>query len=218
VALRRSQTRKNAWAIRKCPPRRPHRRPCGEAGDGIRTGQGGKVKRPGGDQPRQRRGSVLAPAFCTFCVQTKRVSLQVGPLALEAVSAGGWLGGLAMSSASFDLVKAVRVDGKPRHEFVLSFGSQKNADRSQAPTLRQREIEDTDLCRFWVRATDRMIRHGLTRAQRRRLIAELIRKGARVPPVAAMQEHGADQRWPYIIEAVNEFLTCLEVVRAEAVE
>jgi len=126
------------------------------------------------------------------------------------------------SSASFDLVKAVGVDGKPRHEFVFTFGSQKNADRSQAPTLRQREIEESDLCRFWlgdcflVGAFRRMIRHGLTRAQRQRLIAELIRKGARVPPVAAMQEHG--QRWPWMIEVVNEFLTCLEVVLAEAAE
>jgi hypothetical protein len=101
-------------------------------------------------------------------------------------------------------VKAVRVDGKPRHKFVLSFGSQKDTDR------------DIHLCWFWAHATHRMIRHGLTRAQRQRLIAELIRKGARVPPVAAMQEHGADQRWPYIIEAVNEFLTCLEAVQAEA--
>ena len=35
-------------------------------------------------------------------------------------------GTLAETSASFDLVRAVRVNGKPRHEFVLGLGSQKN--------------------------------------------------------------------------------------------
>src|SRR5262245_29783500 len=33
-------------------------------------------------------------------------------------------GKLATTSISFDLVRAVRVNGKPRHEFVLGFGSQ----------------------------------------------------------------------------------------------
>jgi hypothetical protein len=129
--------------------------------------------------------------------------------------AGGWLGGLAMSSASFDLVKAVRVDGKPRHEFVLSFGSQKNADRSQAPTLRQREIEDTDLCRFWVRATHRTIRHGLTSAQRQRLIAELIRKGG-----ARAASCGDARAWCRSTQAVHNRggQRSLEAMRAEAAE
>jgi hypothetical protein len=81
----------------------------------------------------------------------------------KLMGAGGWLGGLAMSSASFDVVMAVRVDGKPRHKFVLSFGSQKDTDRK----------DNIDLFWFWVHATDRMIRHGLTRAQRQRLSPNL---------------------------------------------
>lgn len=32
----------------------------------------------------------------------------------------------ATASTSFDLVRAVRVDGKPRHDFVLGLGSIKN--------------------------------------------------------------------------------------------
>ena len=75
------------------------------------------------------------------------------------------------SSASFDIVRAVRVDGRPTHLFVLGLGSQKSID-PHGP------------CRFWIWAIHRMIRHGLTESQRYRLMAEMVRKGARLPGFA----------------------------------
>jgi len=81
-----------------------------------------------------------------------------------------WRRYLSLTSQSFDLVKAVRIDGKPRHKFVLGLG-------------------------FWVRAVWRMIRHGLTPEQRRRLIAEMARKGARLPTTAECEKHRSSS-WP----------------------
>jgi hypothetical protein len=80
-------------------------------------------------------------------------------------------GGPITSSASFDIVRAVRVDGRPTHQFVLGLGSQKSID-PHGP------------CRFWIRAIHQMIRHGLTESQRYRLMAEMVRKGARLPGFA----------------------------------
>jgi hypothetical protein len=60
---------------------------------------------------------------------------------------------------SFDLVRAVRVDGKSRHKFVLGLGSLKNNHaRKGAPVW------------FWANAASRMMKHGLD-AQRRRGLA-----------------------------------------------
>jgi len=74
------------------------------------------------------------------------------------------------TSASFDLVKAVRLDGKPRHKFVRGFGSQKDTDDSWA------------LCGVWDHAIGRMVKNGLAEDQRARLVAEMVRKGAQLPP------------------------------------
>ena len=73
------------------------------------------------------------------------------------------------SSTSFDIIRSVRVDGRPQHQFVLGLGSQKIID-PHGP------------CRFWIEAIRRMIRYGLTEAQRRQLIGEMAAKGARLPP------------------------------------
>lgn len=82
------------------------------------------------------------------------------------------------ASMSFDLVRAVRVDGKPRHKFVLGLGSQKDVE----------EI-DSAICWFWARAVRRMIGHGLSESQRFRLVAEMVRKGARLPTIEECQKH-----------------------------
>jgi hypothetical protein len=76
------------------------------------------------------------------------------------------------ASASFDLVHAVRINGKPRHVFVLGLGSQ------------QADHNDGAVCWFWAYAIRRMIEHGLTEDQRARLIAEMVRKGARLPEIS----------------------------------
>jgi hypothetical protein len=87
------------------------------------------------------------------------------------------LGKLQTGSMSFDLVRAMRVNGKPRHEFVLGLGSQKNVD-----------WRDNEITHFWARAVRRMIDHGLVEHQRQRLIAEMVRKGARLPPRAQCEQ------------------------------
>ena len=79
------------------------------------------------------------------------------------------------SSASFDVIRAVRVDGRPTHLFVLGLGSQKS-------------IDPHGRCWFWIRAIHRMIRYGLTECQRYRLLAEMVRKGARLPGFAVWDE------------------------------
>jgi hypothetical protein len=81
-------------------------------------------------------------------------------------------GNLASASRSFDLVRAVRVDGKPRHQFVLGLGSQKDAATGRLAA------------HMLLLAIGKMKRHGLNEYQRRGLLAELIRKGARRPTVA----------------------------------
>ena len=55
---------------------------------------------------------------------------------------------IATSAASFEVVRAVRVNGKPRHKFVLGLGSWKNATRAN------------DLVAFWIRAVGNMKLHG----------------------------------------------------------
>jgi hypothetical protein len=87
-------------------------------------------------------------------------------------------GRLVSTSQSFDLVRAVRVNGKPRHQFVLGLGSQKNLDRNH------------DLGWFWSHAIRKMIRHGFSEDQRQRLIAQMVRKGARLPTIAECENHG----------------------------
>lgn len=85
------------------------------------------------------------------------------------------------SSASFDVIRAVRVDGRPTHLFVLGLGSQKS-------------IDPHGRCWFWIRAIHRMIRYGLTECQRDRLLAEMVRKGARLPGFAVWEE-GQSASW-----------------------
>jgi hypothetical protein len=74
------------------------------------------------------------------------------------------------ASMSFDIVRAVRIDGEPRHEFVLGLGSQ------QSPPARW-----SNTVYFWRGAISRMAEYGIPKAERSRLIADMIRKGARLP-------------------------------------
>jgi hypothetical protein len=104
-------------------------------------------------------------------------------------------GMLATTSASFDLVRAVRVNGKPRHEFILGFGSQK-------------DIERNSFAWFWVRAIWRMTKHGLAEPQRRRLIEEMLRKGARLPNLEQCEQHTAN--WPRNSMEIGELVRWLQ--------
>jgi hypothetical protein len=88
----------------------------------------------------------------------------------------------ATASWSFDIVKAVRVNGKPRHKFVLGLGSLRIVT----------DVEwgdgSSDLIRFWMYAIRRMVRHGIAEERRRRLAAEMVRKGARLPTAPQCRE------------------------------
>jgi len=82
---------------------------------------------------------------------------------------------------SFDLVRGVCVNGKARHQFVLGLGSQKSGVRY-------------DTVGFWDRAIFRMTRHGIEPERRQRLIAEMVRKGARLPSPDEYQKYVENDR------------------------
>jgi hypothetical protein len=81
---------------------------------------------------------------------------------------------LVSESASYDLVRAVRVDGKPRQKFILGLGS-----------LKTPIPDGWSLAQFWRRALRKMRHRGLSEQQRRRVIAAMIRKG--VPKLSKAQ-------------------------------
>ena len=87
----------------------------------------------------------------------------------------------AKASMSFDLVRGVCVNGKARHQFVLGLGSQKSGVRY-------------DTVGFWDRAIFRMTRHGIEPERRQRLIAEMVRKGARLPSPDECQKYVENDR------------------------
>jgi hypothetical protein len=89
----------------------------------------------------------------------------------------------ARASMSFDLVKAVRVDGKPRNKFVLGLGSQKDG------------VTGRIAAHLLLIAISRMKRHGLNETQRRLLLSEMIRKGARRPTITEVEGWLPDQVW-----------------------
>ena len=96
------------------------------------------------------------------------------------------------SSASFEIIRAVRVDGRSTHRFVLGLGSQKS-------------IDPAGPCWFWLRAIHRMIEHGLTTSERFRLLSEMLRKGARPPGFAWHQ--GQSGRWQPEIDELRRFMS-----------
>lgn len=106
-------------------------------------------------------------------------------------------GSVAVSATSYDLVRAVRVNGKPRHQFIIGFGSQKGVERYRSAVLT-----------FWTRVVSRMLKHGLTEPQCQRLLAEMVRKGARLPTVADCESRlheleGKPDVWPYSSNKAN---------------
>ena len=92
-----------------------------------------------------------------------------------------WRGGgkPITASTSFDVVHAIRVDGKPRHKFLFGLGSLKTPHTSWG------------LARFWDHALHRMHRHDLDERRRLQLIAALLRKRVARPPPAEGVDIGA---------------------------
>jgi|SRR5262249_23080501 len=74
------------------------------------------------------------------------------------------------ASVSYDLVRAVRVNGKPRHKFVMTLGSQKNT------------LEGYGLAEFWMSFFLHTQRdHGLSKNQCWDIARKMVAKGARLP-------------------------------------
>jgi len=88
--------------------------------------------------------------------------------------------------------------------FVLGLGSQKDKDGEHT------------LCWFWERAIRSMAKHGLTEGQRQHLIAEMARKGARLPTIAQCEGHVRNEEhicehygWPRPNPAITELMQWL---------
>jgi hypothetical protein len=78
----------------------------------------------------------------------------------------------ASYALSFDLVRSVKVNGKPRHELLTYLGSQKNVENPYKLAI------------FWSRVEKLLEQRGLNDDQQQRLRSEMIRKGAKVAPGA----------------------------------
>ena len=100
--------------------------------------------------------------------------------------------GGARSSVSFDIVRAVRVNGKSRQRFVLGLG----------PLTDERERHQM---RFWVNALGSMRRYGLDAQQRRKFAFEMVRKGAPLPTAAECDE------FDHEAQRIHDEATALEV-------
>jgi hypothetical protein len=78
---------------------------------------------------------------------------------------------------NYDIVRAVRVNGKPTHKYVLGLGIY---------------YKDHPMS-FWRDAVERMTKHGLSKAQRQHFVAACVRKGARLPTRAECKKQ--EQSW-----------------------
>ena len=112
-------------------------------------------------------------------IRTRQRKIKGGPRHLLKYRARNGI--LATKSTSFDLVRAVRVNGKLRHQFVLGLGSQKDFERFCTES-------------FWRKAIYRLNKHGLNKDQRKRLLIQMVRKGAKLPTIEE-----CERRWrpPY---------------------
>jgi hypothetical protein len=84
-----------------------------------------------------------------------------------------WPSNACRNSRSFNLVRSVRINGKPRQRFVAGLGYQRDA------------MSDWDIGHFWHRAFLRLRRH---RYDTHRLADEMVRKGARLPVLACIEQ------------------------------
>src|SRR5262245_38439851 len=91
---------------------------------------------------------------------------------------GQWI----TKSTSFDVVRAVRINGKPRQKFLFGLGSLKE------PV--------SQLHWFWWHAMCRLNRNISDKRQRQRIIDAMVRKGA--PPFSRDQVDYFVKGWPFM--------------------
>ena len=84
-------------------------------------------------------------------------------------------------SVTYDLVRAVRINGQPRHKFILCFGS---------PVSRwyKSYSAGSTIERFWARAFAGMAHLGFTEVQQFQIAEKLKRKGIPLPSVKECEE------------------------------
>jgi hypothetical protein len=94
------------------------------------------------------------------------------------------LKGVATASASYDVVETVRVDGKPRHKFVLGLGSLKQPSTEHVVRW------------FWINAVNRMLHSNLSNQQCLDLMRDLASKAVPAPTAEQCEEFA--KGWPYM--------------------
>jgi hypothetical protein len=87
----------------------------------------------------------------------------------------GWASCGRTASASYDLVQAVRINGKPRQKFVMGLGSLKTPH------------DDTELFWFWHGVIYKL--REIDAEQRGSIIAELMRKGVPLPSEESCEKY-----------------------------
>jgi hypothetical protein len=95
---------------------------------------------------------------------------------------------LVTESASYDVVKAVRINGKPRQKFILGLGSLKTPQVGTCCGVHP-------LIWFWHHAIRRMREHGFDEVTRLRLIEAVARGGVPRPDRTKCEE--ATRLWQY---------------------
>jgi len=89
----------------------------------------------------------------------------------------------SIESVSYDLVRAGRIGGEPRHKFVLGFGS---------PASVTKYVGDRrGVTLFWMHSFDRMEEHGFSKEQRFHIAEMLTCKGIPVPTVKECRKEKA---------------------------
>lgn len=104
-------------------------------------------------------------------------------------------GTLNTGSMSFDLVQAVRINGKPRQKFLLGLGS-----------IKARYEREYELVHFWLAVVSHLTRSGIDSDRRRLIIKQMVMKGARLPSAAACEGH---HPFSWQSDAADEFRAML---------
>jgi hypothetical protein len=89
------------------------------------------------------------------------------------------------TSASYDLVRAIRVNGVPRHKFIVGLGSFKHGGEPYR-----------HIGWFWSNVFDKMHHAGISIKRQHELADEMVRKGA--PLITATEYQYFVEGWPYM--------------------
>jgi hypothetical protein len=145
-------------------------------------------------------------ANCAFgnygFIRVRRRKLKGGPIDWREFRARH--GHLVTNARSFDLVRSVRIDGKPRQKFLLGLGSIKE------------HADDRALCFFWSRVIFRLNKYGIAEDRRREIINEMADKGAQLPARKERKRFSEGWRdYPDYGEAMSELSAVIAKMRVK---